>query len=90
MNNKILKIIHLNYLFNALKNSILEFMEEIIKNWEYEYFEFDRIGIIHNSNIFYHKIVNEKGKRKYYPFLYSIRVKRDKIKKIKFFDKIVE
>ncbi len=65
-------------------------MEENIKNREHKYFEFDRIGIINNSNIFYHKIVNEKGKRKYYPFLYSIREKRDKIKKIKYLDKVVE
>ena len=55
-------------------------MEEKIKNREHEYFEFDRIGIIQNSNIFYHKILNEKGKRKYYPFPYSIREKTEKIK----------
>ena len=55
-------------------------MEEKIKNREHEYFEFDRIGIIQNSNIFYHKILNEKGKRKYYLFPYSIREKTEKIK----------
>ena len=45
----------------------MEFIEENIKNREHKYFEFDRIGIINNSIIFYPKIVNEKGKRKYYP-----------------------
>jgi hypothetical protein len=56
----------------------LEFIEENIKNREHKYFEFDRIGIINNSNIFYHKIVNEKGKRKI--ILFYIQLDKKEIK----------
>ena len=65
-------------------------MEEKTKDKNNEYFEFDRIGTMENSNVFYYKIIYEKGKKIYYPFPFSISEKSDKIKKIKYLDKIAE
>ena len=38
-------------------------MEENTKDNNNEYFEFDRIGTMENSNVFYYKIIYEKGKK---------------------------
>ena len=88
--DEILQFIDINYSIEVLKKSILKFMEENTKDNNNEYFEFDRIGTMENSNVFYYKIIYEKGKKIYYPFPFSISEKSDKIKKIKYLDKIAE
>ncbi len=70
----------------SLKNSILEFREEMIKN-NNQNLEFDRFGLMEKSNIFYSQIKYENGIKQYFPFPYSIIEKSEKYKQIKLFDK---
>ena len=61
--DEILQFIDINHSTEVLKESILKFMEENTKDNNNEYFEFDRIGTMENSNVFYYKIIYEKGKK---------------------------
>ena len=61
--DEILQFIDINHSIEVLKQSILKFMEENTKDNNNEYFEFDRIETMENSNVFYYKIIYKKGKK---------------------------
>ena len=87
---EILKFVDINYSRQIIYESFLEFIKENIKNENNSFLEFDRMGLMEKSNIFFYKIeINNKTKI-YFPFPYNITEKSEKTKKIQLFDEIVE
>ena len=87
---EILKFIDINYSLQILYESFLEFLKENTKNQNNNLLEFDRIGLMEKSNIFFYQIkINNKSKI-YYPFPFNITEKSEKTKKIQLLDEIVE
>ena len=85
-----LKFIEINYSAQILNESFLEFLKENIKKEKNNLLEFDRIGLMEKSNIFFYQIkINNKSKI-YFPFPFNITEKSEKTKKIQLFDEIVE
>ena len=79
---EILKFIDINYSLQILYESFLEFLKENTKNQNNNLLEFDRIGLMEKSNIFFYQIkINNKSKI-YYPFPFNITEKSEKTKKI--------
>jgi len=86
---EMLKFVGINYSRQIIYESFLEFIKENIKNENNTFLEFDRMGLMEKSNIFFYKIeINNKSKI-YFPFPYNITEKSEK-KKIQLFDEIVE
>ena len=87
---EILKFVDINYSRQIIYESFLEFIKENIKNENNSFLEFDRMGLMEKSNIFFYKIeINNKTKI-YFPFPYNITEKSEKTKKIQLLDETVE
>ena len=65
---EMLKFVDINYSRQIIYESFLEFIKENIKNENNTFLEFDRMGLMEKSNIFFYKIeINNKYilKKKY-------------------------
>ena len=72
---EILKFIDINYSSQILYASFLEFQKENIKNENNNLLEFDRIGLMEKSNIFFYQITLNNKSKIYFPFPFNIRKK---------------